>query len=383
MSTKQLFFLLGFMAFMLVQGPAIGQTTSALPVYTASQNTNNDEKPDVLSLLVNHTATYTENTENAANTAMIIDKLLQETNGQAESKIHKKFSRLLKRLHLTSALEQAQANHSLYLPLANLFSRIKLYPLAMKCYLKTIPVVPPGTGALNYQSMADTSDLPVDPLNFTTVDDSLYTAKMDWLEHHPNQKHQKAVNGDAITKAFNDGKEAIAYAMLFQVQQPVPGKNKVFKGIDAGHTFITLIKYNRDSGTVCRSFGFYPQKDNIFSGTPLCPTTASVFKNDEGHNWDILLGRFVSRAQFKKVLKLISKFEATEYKLSKNNCADFALQAAAIAGIYIGDTKAKWPLGYGNNPGKIGQSILQGNVNTANQATNTTPLYTYNTILSN
>lgn len=252
----------------------------------------------------------------------------------------------------------------------------------MKCYLKTVPLLPSGVNMLAYQQVADSVALPAAPLEFTAQDDSLYQHKADWLQTHANEKVQVAVNGKAIVKAFDDGKEAIAYALLFQVKQPVPGKGSVFKGIDAGHTFITLIKYNRDSSTVSRTFGFYPQKDNILSGTPLCPTTASVFKNDEGHNWDTLLGRFVSRLQFKKVLKLIGRFEATEYKLSKNNCADFALQAAALAGIYIDDTKAKWPLGYGNNPATIGQSILQGKVR-ADSLANGNTLFSYSTVTSN
>lgn len=361
---------------------AYSQTGMALPLYSASHHVGDDKKTTVSNPAVSNSSSFNENTENSVNTVIAIDNLLQETNGEAENKTHKKFARVLKRLHLTNMLQQAQANHSLYLSMANLFSRIKLYPLAMKCYLKTVPVVAPGTATLSYQAITDSVTGPILPLDFTSTDDSLYIAKATWLEEHANEKKEKAVNGEAIIKAFDDGKEAIAYALLLQVKQPVPGKNKVFKGINAGHTFISLIKYNRDSSTVCRSFGFYPQKDNILSGTPLSPTTASVFKNDEGHNWDALVGRFVSRTQFKRVLKLITKFEATEYKLSKNNCADFALQAAAIAGIYISNTKAAWPLGYGNNPGMVGQSILQGKVN-ATTNVGAGYMYTYNTVLTN
>ncbi|MGZ3822208.1 MAG: hypothetical protein ACXVB6_16570, partial [Mucilaginibacter sp.] len=53
-------------------------------------------------------------------------------------------------------------------------------------------------------------------------------------------------------------------------------------------------------------------------------------------------------------------YNGMKYHLSKNNCTDFGLNAANLAGINIEETSGKWPLGKGNNPAVTGQSILQG-----------------------
>ena len=46
--------------------------------------------------------------------------------------------------------------------------------------------------------------------------------------------------------------------------------------------------------------------------------------------------------------------------MSDNNCTDFGLKAARLAGLEVKDTKGYWPLGSGNNPGVTGESILLG-----------------------
>lgn len=126
--------------------------------------------------------------------------------------------------------------------------------------------------------------------------------------------------------------------------------------------FITLIKFNRDSGYVSRTFGFYPEKDNLLSATPIMPTSTSVFKDDEGHDWDEMVGKFISKRRFRKILRMVKQYSRSKYNLNKNNCTDFGLCVAAIAGIKIEDTRGSWPLGSGNNPASAGQSILEGKV---------------------
>lgn len=294
-----------------------------------------------------------------------IDELLSETNGLAETKVNRQFSRVLKRIRITDLANQGTADKKAYTRMADLFARLKLYPLAMKCYLKTLPVV--------LQSVADSSSKENEILSLNLKDDSVFNQKAQWLENHVNESRSKAIGSQKITEAFNDGKTAIAYALLFHVKQPVPGKRKVFRWINTGHTFITLIKYNDDSTCITRSFGFYPKKDNILSATPLLPTTSSTFKDDGGHNWDELVGKFISRHKFKRILKLVGQFSETDYQLSDNNCTDFAISAATIAGIYISNTRAKWPLGKGNNPGSTGQSIIADKISTDDH----TPLFVY------
>nr|WP_221452736.1 hypothetical protein [Mucilaginibacter sp. FT3.2] len=272
-----------------------------------------------------------------------------------------------------SELSYNQSKVKLYYRLANVFARLRLYPLAMKCFFKTIRQNTISEDALLARPNVD---LPVlDGITQQPLDNSSYlaiNAKDDSLFiNNPRptdlsdktEKKSKAITYKHITETFNDGKNAAAYALLFQVKQPVPGKPKVFKLANTGHTFITLIKYNTDSSSVSVSFGFYPQKDNlIFSATPWNPSCSGTFKNDNNHNWDEVVGRFISKRRFDRIMKLIKDYDGLDYHLSKNNCTDFALKAASFAGFGVAETTANWPLGHGNNPGTTGQGILLGTV---------------------
>ncbi|WCT10671.1 hypothetical protein [Mucilaginibacter jinjuensis] len=347
---------------------ANGQHTSGVTVYRVTKT-----EPQVVPLLAkNRPDSIAETTINASVTDNI-DELLTETNGLTETKVNRQFSRVLKHIRISDLANQGVTDKKAYTRMADLFARLKLYPLAMKCYLKTLPVVSQSSIHADEPDEADSSSTENEILSLNLKDDSLFNQKTQWLENHVNEKRSEAIGNQQIAEAFNDGKTAIAYALLFHVKQPVPGKRKVFHWINTGHTFITLIKYNDDSTCVTRSFGFYPKKDNILSATPLLPTTSSTFKDDGGHNWDELVGKFISRHKFKRILKLVSQFSETDYQLSSNNCTDFAMSAATIAGIYISNTKAKWPLGKGNNPGSAGQSIITDKVSTDDH----TPLFIY------
>ena len=233
--------------------------------------------------------------------------------------------------------------------MANLFTRLRLYPLAMKCFLKTIR---PGVDSIG-----------VDNLPITLGDDSLL-AKQEVTTDNEDVK-SKPISSEKIAETFHDGKTAIAYAMIFHVKQPVRGKRQIFKLANTGHTFITLIKYNTDSTYAAISFGFYPKKDNPLSATPIIPTTSSTFKDDSEHAWDEVLGKFISKRRFTKILALTQQYHNITYNLSKNNCTDFGLKAAALAGLDIWNTKGNWPLGSGNNPGVTGQSLLEGKFDNA------------------
>lgn len=241
--------------------------------------------------------------------------------------------------------------------LANLFTKLRLYPLAMKCFLKTIQ---PGADGMV------TDNIPI-----TASDDSLLERQENLLDPDTDKViDSKPISSEAIAETFNDHKTATAYAMIFHVKQPVRGKPKIFKLSNTGHTFITLIKYNTDSTYASISFGFYPKKDNLLSATPIIPATSSTFKDDSGHNWDEVLGKFISRQRFDKILALTQQYHNITYHLSKNNCTDFGLKAAALAGLQVWDTKGSWPLGSGNNPGITGESLLEGkfsNMDTGDQ----------------
>lgn len=288
---------------------------------------------------------------------------------------------LLKERQFKTVTSDKKRNHKFYYHLANIFARLKMYPLAMKCYFKTLTVEEAGgdihltdtvtLGNYNTQNSdpslalvttrADTSV--ADLLAINTRDEQILTVDTNGYDN--NSKEIKSVSEQLcdITDPFNDGKKASAYALLIHIQQPLSGKQKIFTKLSkVGHTFITLIKYNTDSTSVSRSFGFYPKKDHFLSATPLFPSSASVFKNDEKHSWDETVGRFISERKFKKLLQVIREYDQKRYNLNKNNCTDFGLNLAGTAGIKIMDTAGSWPLGRGNNPAKTGQSILEGKV---------------------
>jgi hypothetical protein len=228
----------------------------------------------------------------------------------------------------------------------------------MKCFLKTTE--PRRRELLDSLQQTDNTGY----LAVNAVDDSL-VAKQAAILNVPGYrtKNSKATTYKHIASTFDDGKKAVAYAMLFHVKQPVPGKRKIFVLNNTGHTFITLIKYNTDSTYSSFSFGFYPKKRNPLSATPVVPVAGSVFKDDTYHKWDEVLGKFISKKRFEKILALTGQYDKLEYHLSNNNCTDFGIKAAQLAGLNIDDTTGKWPLGHGNNPAVTGQSIIEGKFN--------------------
>jgi hypothetical protein len=235
--------------------------------------------------------------------------------------------------------------------LANLFTRLRLYPLAMKCFLKTMRT---GVDSIS------TANIPI-----TSADDSLLEKQASLIADTNTEFKSTPISTEKIAETFDDGKTAVAYAVIFHVKQPVRGKPTIFKLANTGHTFITLIKYNSDSTYASVSFGFYPKKDNPLSATPIIPSTSSTFKDDSEHAWDEVLGKFISKRRFNKILALTQQYHNLSYHLCNNNCTDFGLKAAALAGLDIWDTKGSWPLGSGNNPGVTGQSLLQGKFDNA------------------
>lgn len=275
----------------------------------------------------------------------------------------RKLMAYLKSLNADNDLHYNKSGAKFYYHLANTFARLRFYPLAMKCFFKTIQYQQ-ETDSLQQNYLindADSAGANAGYLIINSNDDSVLNKKSFSLDNlTAAEKKSRAINYEHIANTFKDGKKAVAYAILFHVKQPVPGKRKIFAMTNTGHTFITLIKYNTDSTYVSLSFGFYPQKDNILSATPLEPSTSSVFKDDSGHHWDEVLGKFISKRRFERILALTGRYSIMDYHLSKNNCTDFGLDAATVAGINIRDTSGKWPLGSGNNPAITGQSILKG-----------------------
>ena len=289
------------------------------------------------------------------------DNSLQKTISLnlSKSQERKQLMNYLKKLELGNSITENQKNNKALYRFANLFARLKMYPLAMKCFFKTIDRENKKARKADEQTADADNEVSFSDLPINNKDDSLLSLQNEKVKSSKN----KYTNYKRIVNTFNDGKPAVAYALLFHIKQPISGKPNVFVFSNTGHTFITLIKYNADSTYVSCSFGFYPKKEKILFATPWDPDAESQFKDDAGHKWDEVVGKFISKRSFEKILALTKKYGDLDYHLSNNNCTDFSLKAATLAGLNIANTKASWPLGYGNNPGTTGQSLIDGKYN--------------------
>ena len=311
----------------------------------------------------------------------------------SKGKYKKALSHFLRSLRLKHEVKDKSSSVKLYYKLANVLARLKLYPQALKCYYKMMGAYESGKKRNNYvyldynnkpiqDSIRDMEEVSVadstllkdttaitfpDPAMEMTGDSAEGLVK-DYIADSIETRETEVVsppidNTVNITDCFNDGKKAVGYGLMVHVKQPKAGQRKVFASIsNVGHTFVTLIKFNADSTTLSRSFGFYPKKDNLLSATPLIPSSTSVFKDDSQHEWDEVVGKFISKRKFDKIIRLVKEYSCKKYNLNSNNCTDFGLDIAAIAGIKIKETVSSWPLGKGNNPANAGQSILEGKV---------------------
>lgn len=292
-----------------------------------------------------------------------------------ENKISEIKSPLLIDIQQTiDSLNKTGARHirrsNLYYRLAVVFARMKMYPLALKCFYRSTrkirkAAVKPDSAEHHAGGFNFSIDLADECILKTSDGEALAIGSDTVLINNVlSEKKSKVVKGEEILHPFNDGKTAKAYGIIVHVKQPVRGKRKkirLFHG-DVGHTFITLIKYNDDGTNVVRTFGFYPRKSLPLEATPLIPGTAADFKNDAAHDWDESVGKFITQKQFDLIVELTRQYARKRYHLSRNNCTDFGLNIASIAGIYIKDTKGKWLLGGGNDPADTGQSIREDKV---------------------
>jgi hypothetical protein len=310
-------------------------------------------------------ATHISETENRSDDS-VEDALLNSANSYFKSTFtRKELLHFLKSEKLKKEPRDKRIADKLYYRLAKVFVRMKLYPIAMQYYFKTLqkpnedPVKQYGDTIQDVNNTGETFTG-----NFLSANyQDIYFQRSEnyFTTHHNAENNSEPVSNANIISSFDDGKTAVAYAVIIHVKQPVTGRRKSFTRLNnVGHMFITLIKYNADSTCTSRSFGFYPKKDNLLSATPIRPVTSSVFKDDVLHDWDEAIGKFISRKRFQKVIRLIAHYENRDYNLNNNNCTDFGLYAADVAGITINNTRGNWPLGHGNNPANAGQSMLEG-----------------------
>jgi hypothetical protein len=287
------------------------------------------------------------------NADTFLELLDVENNFTEAGNAQKTMIKLLRIAGVKKSLRNNKLRARLFSDLANISTRLKLYPFAMKCYgLAT---------RLNRKNVLSANDILYNP--DTAGYSAFFASDTPGMTHLSSSLLLESlpILPADISCSFDDGKKAVSYAVIIHVKQPIRGRRKAFTGINnVGHTFITLIKLNDDNSSVSRSFGFYPAKKYLLSATPLHPQDNPVIKDDATHPWDETIGKFLSEKKFNKILDNLEKFSQTRYNLNRNNCTDFGLSEAIIAGFNIKETAGRWPLGRGNNPSNAGQSLLEG-----------------------
>jgi hypothetical protein len=285
---------------------------------------------------------------------ILVDLLTAEIDFRQAGNAQRTILKLLRIAGTKNLLHNNTLGTRIFTDLANISTRLKLYPLAMKCYDQA--------NRLNQKRRSSYGNSPgiSDTAGYSRI---LQTDTLEIMRQSSASPHESLPVGIRDIKcSFEDGKTAVSYAIIIHVKQPIRGHRKAFSGIrNVGHTFITLIKLNDDNTSVSRSVGFYPAKKYFLSATPLHPGDGSVFKDDAMHSWDEMAGKFITEKKFKRILDNIRKYSRMYYNLNKNNCTDFGLSEAIIAGIDINKTAGCWPMGSGNNPANTGQSLLERN----------------------
>jgi len=299
----------------------------------------------------------------------ILNALKESDLHIANGKSHLALVHLHQVLQTKEAVTDQSILSHLYNNLAIVLARYNNFTAAMACFYKAGSVESKYNATKRgkrYISFFSTNsnyenkikeDIVNDEILELMVQDQINQKELERTEEFESELIQTA----SIVEAFLDQKEATHYALALLIKQPIPGQKNTNTGLgEVGHSFISLIKYNKDQSAVCKTFGFYPEEGQLIPVNPLMPKANSVIKDDAYHTWDQLLGKFVSKEQFEKVLEYIDHNIDNEYHLSDYNCSDFALTIAQLSSIQIENTVGNWPLGKGDNPGYIGQSILAG-----------------------
>lgn len=257
----------------------------------------------------------------------------------------------------------------LYNNIAIVLARYNNFPAAMSCFHKAGEIkatynykkrgkryISQFSYAVNY-AKAEAESI---------INDDILELMIQAHINQPSLKPSEEIESEpidpfSIVDAFLDNKVASHYAIMVLIKQPIAGQKKTNTGLgEVGHSFISLIKYNQDLSAVNKTFGFYPESGLLIPVNPLAPKAKSIIKDDSFHDWDQLLGKMVSKKQFEQILEYLDHNISNQYHLSNYNCSDFALTLAKIAEIDIQDTEGPWPLGRGDNPAYMGQSILGG-----------------------
>jgi hypothetical protein len=154
-------------------------------------------------------------------------------------------------------------------------------------------------------------------------------------------------------KCFNNNQSA---KITFYADQPQAGSSKSNTWFgDVGHAFIT-IEQNGNRMTL----GFYPASGGVATLNSLLVPVNGVMGNDTSHHYDVSLSVNVSGSILTSILNESVNYAGATYNINTNNCSDFAISVANIAGLNISDCNGPFGLGsfgIGSNPGAFGEEL--------------------------
>lgn len=299
----------------------------------------------------------------------IINSLKLSDQYIEKGQTQKALIQLHRALQTKDQVDDDQILSHLYNNLAIVLARYNNFTAAMSCFHRAGIIkstynfkkrgkrfISQNNYAVTYGTIKNELIIPDEILELM-VQDQINQKELERTEEYESER----IEPSSIVEAFLDKKEATHYALAILIKQPIPGQKNTNTGLgEVGHSFISLIKYNKDQSAISKTFGFYPEEGQLIPVNPLSQVANSVIKDDAYHSWDQLLAKFVTKEQFEEILEYIDHHIVDEYHLSDYNCSDFALLIAKIGKIQIEETVGTWPLGKGDNPGYIGQSILAG-----------------------
>ena len=133
------------------------------------------------------------------------------------------------------------------------------------------------------------------------------------------------------------------------VDQPIANQDDSWTGgkDKAGHAFISITQ-----GGLTRSWGLYPEGD----ANPFKPSDPHAFGDNSQDEFDVSITLTINRWSLLNIINDAKNYNLN-YNLNSNNCTDYVIQAAELAGITLPDPQSTWPKGGGSNPGAFGQSL--------------------------
>ncbi len=154
------------------------------------------------------------------------------------------------------------------------------------------------------------------------------------------------------------------------VQQPRENSSEVVGPNSVGHAFIGI-----EQNGIIRNFGFYPESGSNSAMVGVGVSYNSEIRSNDNYLYHVSASRNITSGQLTLITNY-SKNAPEEYDVNEFACADFAINAANLAGLNLPSTTVNYFSFSGRSPGVLGQEIRAMNSNgvtTINKTSGTSP----------